>query len=204
MNPAKLESALRALYQAGLGIGPVLSITRHFGLKDSEVKLWEQAMQAAKECLEPEPEICGAVEGKSCCKRKRGHEGWHVDGIMSWRSAFLSSRDDDERKGDENHSRPNPPGPRRASCAAHPAANQKAMTSQIDIEYSPKVLALEKELRDTKLELKKTTKIALEALKRLHEIEEVYQPREDAPQWRWEGSGEPIANVNKFPKGLLP
>lgn len=95
MNPAKLESALRALYQSGLLLRHIETWTSQ---ESKDKALWEQAMHAAKECLEqkePEAPICGAIEGQSCCKRESGHAGWHVDGIMSWRSSTLSVRADD-------------------------------------------------------------------------------------------------------------
>lgn len=54
-NPAKLESALRALYQSGLMIRPRMAFMT-FLRDSSELKLWGDAMQCAKEALEGEPE----------------------------------------------------------------------------------------------------------------------------------------------------
>lgn len=83
MNPAKLESALRALYQSGLLCKQLMD-----EFLCEETKLWEQAMQAAKECLEPKEEEHLEIS-KEAMAFIRGAKWWEFkrpNGGTMWQS----------------------------------------------------------------------------------------------------------------------
>lgn len=54
-NAALLEIALRALYQSGLLMKPVIHSGQLYGRQHEERKLWLMSMEAAKAALESEP-----------------------------------------------------------------------------------------------------------------------------------------------------